>query len=38
MNKILFLIAAVLFGVDAWKNGSLQSAAFCLITLALWVV
>ena len=38
MDNLLFIAAAVVFGVDAWLHHSLVSAGFCLITLALFVV
>jgi hypothetical protein len=38
IDLILFIAAAVVFGVDAWLKRSLVSAGFCLLTLALFVV
>lgn len=41
MDKILFILAAVCFGLDAFRVPApinLTAAAFCLITIALFLV
>lgn len=41
IDFILFLLAAICFGLDAFRVSTpinLTAAGFCLITLALWVV
>ncbi len=41
LNKILFILAAICFGLDAFGVGGKihwTAAGFCLLTLAIWVV
>lgn len=38
MDQILFIAAAVCFGIEAVWHKSLTAAGFCFITLALWVL
>lgn len=38
IKTIVFVIAAVCFGVDAWQNRSLVSDGFCLVTIGAFLI
>jgi hypothetical protein len=38
IDLVLYIVAAICFGADAWQKRSLVAAGFCLITIALWIL